>query len=86
MPDALALVRGRRAVRFDWVRERFPATLSSQRQLGFLAQELAELVPEVTDRASSWPLRSAPRAASSRPPPPTELLVSYIRDRYTDRP
>lgn len=46
--DAMSLVRRLRGVRFDWDREAWPdRKFDSARQMGLIAQEVEELVPEV---------------------------------------
>jgi len=45
--DALALVQKLSPVRFDWKRDDFPDQhFTDQRQIGFIAQEVADVVPE----------------------------------------
>src|SRR5262249_36522146 len=50
---ALAMVRALRGVRFDWKRDEFPQRGFAQgRQVGFIAQEVEETLPEVVSRDS----------------------------------
>ena len=51
--NALALVRELRGVRYDWNRPEFPDRgFSDRRQLGFIAQEVNEVLPEVVTEGS----------------------------------
>jgi len=50
---ALAKVSHLRGVNFDWKREEFPEQqFSDQRQVGFIAQEVKKVVPEVVQEGS----------------------------------
>lgn len=54
---ALALVSELRAVRFDWRGEEFPDRgFAEGRQIGFVAQEVADVVPEVVSEGSDGAL------------------------------
>lgn len=51
--DALATLAKLRGVSFDWKRNEFPdRDFSHQHQLGFIAQELADVLPEVVSEGS----------------------------------
>jgi hypothetical protein len=51
--DALSRVRALRGVEFQWRHGEFPERgFSAERQIGFIAQEVAEVLPEVVSRGS----------------------------------
>ena len=51
--DALGTLCRIRGVRFDWKRDEFPdRSFSGRRQIGFVAQELLDVVPEVVHKSS----------------------------------
>ena len=55
--DALEIVERLRAVRFDWRRDEFPdRRFEEGRQLGFVAQEIAQVVPEVVSEGGDGAL------------------------------